>query len=64
VGNGGVAVLVCFVRDVSGEPLEPLLAVLAAQLGTPKGRCDEHSGKFPSIIKPRFNRPVGERNHF
>jgi hypothetical protein len=41
-----------------------LLAVLAAKLGTPRGRCDEHSGKFPSIVKPRFNRPVGERNHF
>jgi hypothetical protein len=41
-----------------------LLAVLAAQLGTPRGRCDEHSGKFPSIMKPRFNRPVEERNQF
>jgi hypothetical protein len=41
-----------------------VLAVLAAQLGTPRGRCDEHSGKFPSIVKSRFNRPVGERNHF
>jgi hypothetical protein len=41
-----------------------LLAVLAAQLGTPRGRYDEHSGKFPSIVKPRFNRPVRERNHF
>jgi hypothetical protein len=41
-----------------------LLAVLAAQLGTPRGRCDENSSRFPSIMKPRFNRPVGERNHF
>jgi hypothetical protein len=41
-----------------------LLAVLATQLGTIRGRCDENSGKFPSIMKPRFNRPVGERNHF
>jgi hypothetical protein len=40
----------------------PMLAVLAAQLGTPRGRYDEHSGKFPSIVKPRFIRPVGERN--
>jgi hypothetical protein len=41
-----------------------LLAVLAAQLGTPRGRCDEHNDKFPSIMKPRFNRPVGGKNHF
>jgi hypothetical protein len=41
-----------------------LSAVLAAQLGTPRGRYDEHNGKFPSIVKPRFNQPVGERNHF
>jgi hypothetical protein len=41
-----------------------LLAVLAAQLGTLRGRYDEHSGNFPSIVKPRFNRPVGEKNHF
>jgi hypothetical protein len=41
-----------------------LLAVLAAQLGTPRGRYYEHNGKFPSIMKPRFNRLVGERNHF
>jgi hypothetical protein len=24
-------------------------------LGTPRGRYDEHNGKFPSIVKPRFN---------
>jgi hypothetical protein len=41
-----------------------LIAVLAAQLGTPRGRYDEHSGKFSLSIKPRFNRPVGERNYF
>jgi hypothetical protein len=56
-------------RKEGGYPItevwrEPLLAVLAAQLGTPRGRCDEHNVKFPSIVKPRFNRPVGERNHF
>jgi hypothetical protein len=44
--------------------LSSLIAVLAAQLGTPRGRYDEHSGKFSLSMKPRFNRPVGERNHF
>jgi hypothetical protein len=39
-------------------------AVLTDQLGTPRGRCDEHNSKFPSVMKPKFNRPVGERNHF
>jgi hypothetical protein len=34
------------------------------QLGTPRVRCEEHNGKFPSVMKPKFNRPVGERNHF
>jgi hypothetical protein len=24
-------------------------------LGTLRGRYDEHNGKFPSIVKPRFN---------
>jgi hypothetical protein len=38
--------------------------VLAAQLGNPRGRYDEHNDKFPSIVKARFNRPVGEINHF
>jgi hypothetical protein len=32
-----------------------LIAVLAAQLGTPRGRYDEHSGKFSLSMKPRFN---------
>jgi hypothetical protein len=40
-----------------------LMAVLTAQLGTPRGRYDEHSGKFSLSMKLRFNRPVGERNH-
>jgi hypothetical protein len=39
-------------------------AVLTDQLGTPKGRCDEHIRKFSLSMKPKFNRPVGERNHF
>jgi hypothetical protein len=34
------------------------------QLGTPRGRYDEHSSKFSLSKKPRFNRPVGERNNF
>jgi hypothetical protein len=31
-------------------------AVLAAQLGTPRGRYDEHNNKFPSVVNTRFNR--------
>ena len=31
---------------------------------TPRGGCDEHSGKFSLSKKPRFNRPVGERRDF
>jgi hypothetical protein len=44
-------------------PFPHLIAVLAAQLGTPRGRYDKHSGKCSLSMKPRFNRPVGERNH-
>jgi hypothetical protein len=39
-------------------------AVLAASLGTQRGRYDEHISKFPSVIKPRFIEPVGERTNF
>jgi hypothetical protein len=41
-----------------------VIVVLAAQLETPRERYDEHSGKFSLSMKPRFNQPVGERNHF
>jgi hypothetical protein len=34
------------------------------QLGTSRGRYDEHNSKFFLGKKSRFNRPVGERNHF
>jgi hypothetical protein len=37
---------------------------LATQLGTPRGRYDEHSDKFPSIWNQGLIEPVGERNHF
>jgi hypothetical protein len=30
-------------------------------LGTPRGRYDEHNSKFPSVVKPKFIKPVGER---
>jgi hypothetical protein len=39
-----------------------LIAVLAAQLGTPRGRYDEHSGKFSLIMKPRFNQTSRRKN--
>jgi hypothetical protein len=38
--------------------------VLAAQLGTPKGRYDEHSSKSSLSMKLRFIEPVGERTNF
>jgi hypothetical protein len=41
-----------------------LVRSLDYQLGTPRGRYDEHNSKFSVSKKPRFNRPVGERNHF
>jgi hypothetical protein len=31
---------------------------------TPIGRYDEHNSKFSLSMKPKFNRLVGERNHF
>jgi hypothetical protein len=31
---------------------------------TPRGRYDEHNSKFSLSMKPKFNRPVVERNHF
>jgi hypothetical protein len=31
---------------------------------TQRGRYDEHSSKFSLSMKPKFNRPVRERNHF
>jgi hypothetical protein len=34
------------------------------QLGTPRGRYDEHNNKFSLSKKPSFNRPVGEQNNF
>jgi hypothetical protein len=39
-------------------------AVLATQLGTPRGRYDEHSGKFPSVWNQGLIEPVGERTNF
>jgi hypothetical protein len=34
--------------------------VLSTQLRTPRGRYEEHSSKFPSVVKPRFIEQVGE----
>jgi hypothetical protein len=55
-----------------GEPSHPLHrsreavdgAVLAAQLGMPRGRYDDHSSKSSLSMKPRFIEPVGERTNF
>jgi hypothetical protein len=32
----------------------------STQLGTPRGRYEEHNSKFHSVVKPRFIKPVGE----
>jgi hypothetical protein len=37
---------------------------MTAQLGTPRGRYDEHSSKSSLSMKPRFIEPVGERTNF
>jgi hypothetical protein len=34
-----------------------------AQLGTPRGRYDEHNSKSSLSMKPRFIEPVGERTN-
>jgi hypothetical protein len=37
---------------------------MTAQLGTSRGRYDEHSSKSALSMKPRFIEPVGERTNF
>jgi hypothetical protein len=37
---------------------------MTAQLGTPKGRYDEHSSKSSLSMKLRVIEPVGERTNF
>jgi hypothetical protein len=37
---------------------------MTAQLGTPRGKYDEHSSKSSLSKKPRFIAPVGERTNF
>jgi hypothetical protein len=37
---------------------------MTAQLGTPRGRYDEHNSKSSLSMKPRFIKPVGERTNF
>jgi hypothetical protein len=37
---------------------------MTAQLGTPRGRYDEHSSKSSHSMKPRFIQLVGERTNF
>jgi hypothetical protein len=38
--------------------------MLGTQLGTPRGRYDEHSSKFLSVVKPRFNRTSRRKLNF
>jgi hypothetical protein len=39
-------------------------AEMWARWETPRERFDEYTGKFSLDMKPRFNRPVGERKQF
>jgi hypothetical protein len=41
-----------------------LIVRVGTQLGTPRGRYDEHSSKSSVSMKPRFIEPVGERTNF
>jgi hypothetical protein len=38
--------------------------MLGTQLGTPRGRYDEHNSKFPSVVKPRFNQTSRRKPNF
>jgi hypothetical protein len=38
--------------------------VVGTQLGTPRGRYDAHSNKFPSVWNQGLIEPVGERTNF
>jgi hypothetical protein len=56
-------------QSIHGQPLlAPIYMCdwrcLATQLGTPRGRYDEHCGKFPLVWNQGLIEPVGERNHF
>jgi hypothetical protein len=37
---------------------------MTAQLGTPRGRYDEHNNKFSLSKKPRFIEPVVKSQYF
>jgi hypothetical protein len=44
--------------ELAHVPRHSDCCLMASPLGTPRGRYDEHSSKsFPSVKKPRFNRP-------
>jgi hypothetical protein len=46
------------------SPGQDVTHTLTAQLGTPRGRYDEHINKSSLSMKPRFIEPVGERTNF
>jgi hypothetical protein len=41
-----------------------LMACKYNPLETPRGRYDEHSSKFPSVVKPRLNRTSRRKPNF
>jgi hypothetical protein len=47
-----------------GSSHTPALMSHRTRWETPTGRYDENNSKFSLSMKPKFNRPVGERNHF
>jgi hypothetical protein len=56
-------ILYMFTEIINTEVLRETGDVSKDPLGNPRGRYDEHSRKFSLSIKPKFNRPVGERNN-
>jgi hypothetical protein len=50
---------VCFLEKCSS-----LIVRVKHQLGTPRGRYEEHNSKFPSVVKPRFNRTSRRKLNF
>jgi hypothetical protein len=45
-------------------PGHAMIVWCSTQLGTPRGRYDEHISKFPSVVKPRLNRTSRRKPNF
>jgi hypothetical protein len=68
-GGGGIdCEIKLAIQRKRGDDLEPSIClmrlVLANQLGTQEEGVMSTTLSFPTVMKPKFNRPVEERNHF